>query len=83
MSSSMIASAVTEQGAATAEISRNVTEAADRMQDVSHKMGVVTKSAAFTKEASNDLLAASTDLTQRTLTLRNVVETFLSEIKAA
>jgi methyl-accepting chemotaxis protein len=83
MSSAVIASAVTEQGAATAEISRNVTEAADRTQDVSHKMGDVTQSAAFTKEASNDLLAASTDLSQRTNTLRNVVETFLSEIKAA
>ncbi|HEX9447879.1 MAG TPA: HAMP domain-containing methyl-accepting chemotaxis protein [Dongiaceae bacterium] len=83
MSSSVIASAVTEQGAATAEISRNVNEAAERTQEVSHKMGDVTQSAAFTKEASNDLLAASTDLSQRTHTLRNVVESFLSEIKAA
>jgi methyl-accepting chemotaxis protein len=83
MSSAVIASAVTEQGAATAEISRNVNEAASSTQDVSHKMGAVTQSAAYTKEASNDLLAASTDLSQRTHTLRNVVETFLSEIKAA
>ncbi|HVI89646.1 MAG TPA: methyl-accepting chemotaxis protein, partial [Dongiaceae bacterium] len=83
MSSAVIASAVTEQGAATAEISRNVTEAADRTQEVSQKMGAVTESAAYTKEASNDLLAASTDLSRRTMTLRSVVETFLSEIKAA
>jgi len=83
LSSAVIASAVTEQGAATAEISRNVTEAADRTQEVSQKMSAVTESAAYTKEASNDLLAASTDLSQRTLTLRGVVENFLSEIKAA
>ena len=83
LSSAVIASAVTEQGAATAEISRNVTEAADRTQEVSHKMGAVTESAAYTKEASNDLLAASTDLSRRTTTLRSVVETFLSDIKAA
>ena len=83
MSSAVIASAVTEQGAATAEISRNVTQAADRTQEVSQKMGLVTQSAAYTKEASNDLLAASTDLSNRTSTLRSVVEEFLSEIKAA
>lgn len=83
MSSSVIASAVTEQGAATAEISRNVTQAADRTQEVSQKMDMVTQSAAYTKEASNDLIVASTDLSNRTSTLRGVVETFLSEIKMA
>jgi methyl-accepting chemotaxis protein len=83
LSSTVIASAVTEQGAATAEISRNVNQAADSTQAVSQKMDVVTQSAAYTKEASNDLLAASTDLSTRTTTLRKVVEHFLSEIKAA
>ena len=83
MSSAVIASAVTEQGAATAEISRNVTEAADRTQEVSQTMGAVTQSAAYTREASNELLAASTDLSKRTTILRSVVEHFLSEINAA
>ncbi|MDY0883194.1 methyl-accepting chemotaxis protein [Dongia soli] len=83
MSSSVIASAVTEQGAATAEISRNVNEAADRTNDVSAKMGDVTQSAAYTKEASQELLSASADLSSRTTTLRQVVERFLADIKAA
>ncbi|MET1027229.1 MAG: methyl-accepting chemotaxis protein, partial [Dongiaceae bacterium] len=83
MSSAVIASAVTEQGAATAEISRNVNEAADRTSDVSTKMDAVTQSAAFTKEASGELLSASADLSNRTKILRHVVERFLSDIKAA
>lgn len=83
MSSSVIASAVTEQGAATAEISRNVNEAADRTNDVSAKMGDVTQSAAYTKEASQDLLSASADLSSRTTTLKQVVERFLADIEAA
>jgi len=83
MSSAVIASAVTEQGAATAEISRNVNEAADRTSDVSTKMDAVTQSAAFTKEASGELLSASADLSNRTEILRHVVERFLADIKAA
>jgi methyl-accepting chemotaxis protein len=82
-SAAVIASAVTEQGAATTEISRNVTQAADRTQEVSQKMDVVTQSAAYTKDASNGLIAASTDLSKRTSILRGVVENFLSDIKIA
>jgi methyl-accepting chemotaxis protein len=82
-SSAVIASAVTEQGAATAEISRNVNQAAGRTSDVSAKMGEVTQSAAYTKEASQELLSASADLSSRTASLKQVVERFLADIKAA
>ena len=74
--STTIASAVEEQGAAIQEISRNVQEAAGGTQEVTSNIGQVS-------EASQATGAAATELSGRAETLRNEVDRFLSEIRAA
>ncbi|OYQ36472.1 hypothetical protein CHU95_04410 [Niveispirillum lacus] len=81
--SGAIASAVAEQGAATDEIARNVTEAADRTREVTESLGTVRESAEFTKVASTQLLAAAGDLSQQSERLRADVEEFLSAMQKA
>ncbi|MGQ3046251.1 MAG: methyl-accepting chemotaxis protein [Niveispirillum sp.] len=81
--SGAIASAVTEQGAATDEIARNVTEAADRTREVTESLGTVRESAEFTKVASTQLLAAAGDLSQQSERLRADVEEFLCAMQKA
>ena len=78
-----IASAVQEQGAATQEIARNVEEAAKGTQEVSSNIGGVTHAANGTGAAANKVSVAAGALTGESSKLRNVVEQFLSGIKAA
>jgi methyl-accepting chemotaxis protein len=78
-----IAAAVEQQGAATKEIARNVEEAAKGTQEVSSNIGGVTHAANGTGAAANKVSVAAGALTGESGKLRDVVERFLSGIKAA
>ncbi len=78
-----IAAAVEEQGAATQEIARNVEEAAKGTQEVSSNIGGVTEAANSTGAASEQVLTSARSLTGQSTSLRQLVETFLADVKAA
>ncbi|MFV3131028.1 cache domain-containing protein [Niveispirillum sp. KHB5.9] len=81
--SSTIASAVNQQGAATAEISRNVHEAAHRTGEVSESIVSVREGAQFTMSASAQLHAAAGELSEQAEQLRQEVEDFLTAMDHA
>ncbi|MBB6250190.1 methyl-accepting chemotaxis protein [Nitrospirillum iridis] len=81
--SGAIAAAVSQQSAATGEISRNVAEAAARTQEVTSSLVLVRDSAEFTKVASTQLLAAANELSQQSEHLRTEVEEFLTAMQTA
>ncbi|MBE0530721.1 MAG: MCP four helix bundle domain-containing protein [Rhodospirillales bacterium] len=81
--SSSIASAVEEQGAATQEIARNVEQAAAGTQEVSSNIGGVSQAANDTGAAATQIQGASGELSRQSETLRNEVEKFLANIRAA
>jgi len=81
--SSTIAAAVEEQGAATQEIARNVEEAAKGTQEVSSNIGGVTEAANGTGAAAGQVLTAAQALTGQSGHLKDLVQTFLSDVKAA
>jgi methyl-accepting chemotaxis protein len=78
-----IAAAVEEQGAATQEIARNVEEAAKGTQEVSSNIGGVTEAANGTGAAANQVLTGSRALSAQSEELRALVQTFLTQVKAA
>ncbi|MDR3438557.1 methyl-accepting chemotaxis protein [Telmatospirillum sp.] len=81
--STTIASAVEQQGAATHEIARNVQEAATGTQDVTQNITGVSDAAISTGHAANDVLNAATELSRYSENLQKVVQTFLSDVRAA
>ncbi|HXS05463.1 MAG TPA: methyl-accepting chemotaxis protein [Rhizomicrobium sp.] len=81
--SAAIAAAVEQQGAATQEIARNVEEAAKGTQEVSSNIGGVTEAANSTGAVANQVLASARSLTEQSGELRALVQTFLTEVKAA
>ncbi|EGY02364.1 methyl-accepting chemotaxis sensory transducer [Nitrospirillum viridazoti Y2] len=81
--SGAIAAAVSQQSAATSEISRNVAEAAARTQEVTESLTLVRDSAEFTKEASGQLLVAANELSRQSEQLRTDVEHFLVAMQTA
>ncbi len=81
--SSAIAATVVEQTAATAEISRNATEAARGTQDVSSSVSRVLSLADQTGGAASQVLAAAAELATQSLTVKQEVDGFLGEIRAA
>jgi methyl-accepting chemotaxis protein len=81
--SSTIASAVEEQGAATAEISRNVEQAAVGTQEVSSNIGGVTEAAKDTGQVSTQVLEAAKSLNEQADALRTEVDGFLRDISEA
>jgi len=78
-----IAAAVEEQGAATQEIARNVEEAAKGTQEVSSNISGVTEAANSTGAVANQVLAGARMLSTQSGEMRNLVETFLTKVKAA
>jgi methyl-accepting chemotaxis protein len=78
-----IASAVEEQGAATQEIARNVQQAAAGTSEVSANISGVNEAAGATGAAAGQVQTAASELSQQSEILRQKVETFLAEIKAA
>jgi methyl-accepting chemotaxis protein len=81
--SAAIASAVEEQSAATSEIARNVQQAATGTQEVSANIGGVTQAAAETGTAAGQVQFSSQSLSKEAIELREVVSTFLSNVKTA
>jgi methyl-accepting chemotaxis protein len=78
-----IAAAVEEQGAATREIARNVEEAAKGTQEVSSNIGSVTEAANGTGAAAGQVLTAAQALTGQSGHLKDLVQKFLTDVKAA
>ncbi|MDP6706513.1 MAG: HAMP domain-containing methyl-accepting chemotaxis protein [Alphaproteobacteria bacterium] len=78
-----IAAAVEEQGAATGEISRNAQEAAGGTHQVNSTIAGVSEAAAETGQSAGQVLEASKELSQQSETLRGVVDTFLTDVRAA
>jgi methyl-accepting chemotaxis protein len=78
-----IAAAVEEQGAATQEIARNVEEAAKGTQEVSSNIGGVTEAANSTGAVANQVLSSARTLSKQSSDMRELVQTFLTQVKAA
>jgi methyl-accepting chemotaxis protein len=78
-----IAAAVEQQGAATQEIARNVEEAAKGTQEVSSNIGGVTQAANSTGAVANQVLAGARALSAQSGELRSLVQSFLTQVKAA
>jgi methyl-accepting chemotaxis protein len=78
-----IAAAVEEQGAATADIARNVQNAAIGTQDVASTIVDVDRRAGETGQASASVLKAARGLAQDGEKLRAEVERFVSSVRAA
>jgi methyl-accepting chemotaxis protein len=81
--SSGVAAAVEEQNAATREIARNVQEASAGNAEVSQKVELVARAAEGTKGAAATVLDASHQLGEHTGSIRNVIERFVRDIRAA
>jgi methyl-accepting chemotaxis protein len=78
-----VAAAMEEQGAATSEIVRNVTQAAEGTQAVSADIADVRQAADDTGAASGQVLSAAQELAQHSASLGQAVSTFLTAVKAA
>ncbi len=78
-----ISSAVEEQSAATTEISRNVQEASSGTTAVSSKIETVSAKSKETGEAADSMLSASEELSNLAENLKENIESFLAEVKAA
>jgi methyl-accepting chemotaxis protein len=72
-----------EQGAATAEIARNVQEAARGTEAVTGSIGDVQQGAGETGAAASQVLGAAQELSRHSHDLGREVVTFLHGVKAA
>jgi methyl-accepting chemotaxis protein len=78
-----IAAAVEQQGAATAEIARNIQQAATGTREVSHSIVEAERGASATGSASAQVLDAATSLSRDSTKLREQVDAFLGNVRAA
>ncbi|GLS73265.1 hypothetical protein GCM10007890_52800 [Methylobacterium tardum] len=78
-----VAAAMEEQGAATGEIVRNVSQAAQGTQAVSVDIADVRQATRETGTASGQVLSATQELARYSANLGQAVATFLAEVKAA
>ncbi|SFL26743.1 methyl-accepting chemotaxis protein [Methylobacterium pseudosasicola] len=78
-----VAAAMEEQDAATSEIVRNVTQAAQGTQAVSADIAEVRQAAGETGSAAGQVLSAAQDLARYAAGLGQEVTTFLAAVKAA
>ncbi len=81
--SASIAGGVTEQGVATADIARNVQEAADGTRRVSETISGVTEAANATGRSTEQVLRAAQDLSKNAERLQTDVTQFLASVRAA
>lgn len=81
--STAISAAVEEQGSATQEIARNVTEAAMGTKDVCTNIVSVSQAAQNTGAASAQVLSAASELSKNGENLRIQVDTFLQAVRIA
>ncbi|MEQ8392389.1 MAG: methyl-accepting chemotaxis protein [Thalassospira sp.] len=76
-----IASAVEQQGAATAEISGNVQQAAAGTNEVSSSIGIVRNASQETGEAASNVQAGATQLAEEARNLDTQVRSFLDRLR--
>ena len=81
--SSAIAAAVEEQGVATQEIARNVTETAEIAEAISGDANGVRASSSETSTAVGQMISATQELSQQAETLRVQVAGFLEGVRKA
>jgi len=81
--SAAIAAAVGQQGTATQEIAQNVQQAAARTGEVSHNIAGVTDGIAATGTAAEEVLVSAIELSKQSQRLRDEVDRFLAQIRAA
>jgi methyl-accepting chemotaxis protein len=77
-----IAAAIEQQGAATTEISRNVQQAATSTQEVARNISGVSVAAGETGTAAGHLLGSATKLSQQADRLRAQVASFANAVRA-
>ncbi|PPD16858.1 MAG: hypothetical protein CTY25_00655 [Methylobacterium sp.] len=80
---SSIAVAVTQQSAATQGISENVQQVAAGTEHASHGISVVSSATANTGVAAEQVLSASKELAEQSLTMQARVDDFLRLVRAA
>ena len=78
-----IASAIEEQSAATQEIARNVEEAATGTQEVNRNVSGVSQAATETGQSATQVRDVALDLADRSTKLRQTVDRFLKDVRAA
>ncbi|HEY4547681.1 MAG TPA: methyl-accepting chemotaxis protein [Pedomonas sp.] len=81
--SAVIATAMEEQNATMQEIARNVQHAAGGTEQVAQNIRGVTDAAGSTARAAQDVRSASLSLSQETEALRQGVDAFLRQVRAA
>ncbi len=81
--STVIASAVEQQGAATHEIARNVEAAAQGTGEVSTNIVDVGRAISSAGQAAEEVLGAATDLTAQAERLSAEVDAFIARVRAA
>ena len=81
--SAAIAAAVGQQGTATQEIAQNVQQAAARTGEVSQNIAGVTDGIAATGTAAEEVLGSAVELSKQSQRLRDEVDRFLAQIRAA
>jgi methyl-accepting chemotaxis protein len=81
--SSMIAAAVEEQGAATQEIARNVTEAASGSGEINKSIAAIAHVAQRTDSAAGVMVGSADQMVESLTRLRTSVDGFLSGVRAA
>ncbi len=78
-----IASAVAQQGAATAEIARNVAQASAGTQEVSQNIVGITTAARESAGAAEQVFTAARDLSRQSGELKTEMDRFLATVRAA
>jgi methyl-accepting chemotaxis protein len=81
--SSMIATAVEQQGAATQEIARNVTEAASGSGEIARSIDALANVARRTDSAAGVMVGSADQMVESLTQLRTRVDDFLSGVRAA
>ncbi len=81
--SHVIAEAVEQQDTATREIARNVQQASEGTRDAAANTAGVSEAARQTGTASNQVLNAAADLSERSKALRARVDHFIAQVRAA
>jgi methyl-accepting chemotaxis protein len=81
--STTIASAVDQQGAATAEIARNVQQTSVSAQEITSNIGGVSQAANATGAAADQVLGDASELSRQAEQLAGQVNNFLAGVRAA
>ena len=81
--STAIAGAVEEQGAATAEIARNVDQASIGTRQVANNISGVADAAAQTGQMAQVVFTSANDLLSESSAMESEVQAFLNEVRAA